>query len=220
MVSEFPKGKAVYTGLPMRKELFASNPRSPFPVNEQKYPLVYITGGGTGAVSLNDLVFPLLPILLKTHTVVHQVGETSLISAKRLHASLSKDIQARYIVESYIPLSTLCWVLRQAALVIARSGANTVTELAALGKAAVLVPLPWSGGHEQVKNAAWLASHGGAVVADQQTLTTQKLEHVLGDVWKNLSAMQSKADAFAPHVPRDGGGRVLKEIEHILHHRP
>lgn len=219
MLSEFPKGKAVYTGLPMRKELFAPSPHAPFVVNEEKYPLVYITGGGTGAVSLNALIFPLLATLLKTHTVVHQVGALSLPQAQRARASLPKALQARYIVESYISLPKLGWVFEHAVLVIGRSGANTVTELAALGKAAVLIPLPWSGGREQEKNAAWLSSQGGAVVADQKTLTAKTLERVLEDILGNLDVMQSKADAFAPHVLRDGAHRVSMEIEQILPHR-
>ena len=63
-------------------------------------------------------------------------------------------------------------------MVIGRSGANTTMELAALGRVALLIPLPWSAGNEQLLQAKWLAAHGGAVVLEQSALTPDvSLQH-------------------------------------------
>jgi UDP-N-acetylglucosamine--N-acetylmuramyl-(pentapeptide) pyrophosphoryl-undecaprenol N-acetylglucosamine transferase len=209
-LSHFPKGKAVYTGLPLRSGLFSPPKTSPFAFDTGHFPLIYVTGGGTGAQSLNRLLFPILPDLLKKYTIVHQVGDASLVEAQKIRSG-------RYIVASYFPLTTVSWIFAHAALVIGRSGANTVMELAALGKVALFVPLPWSGGGEQEANAQWLSRNGGAIVVSQHGLTPQLLEQKIDALWGNVTALQSRADAFAPRIARDGTTRFIAEIEHILH---
>jgi UDP-N-acetylglucosamine--N-acetylmuramyl-(pentapeptide) pyrophosphoryl-undecaprenol N-acetylglucosamine transferase len=194
----------------MREALFEPSKKSPYVLDIKKYPLLYITGGGTGAQSLNDLIFPIIPELLKKYSVIHQVGEVSLAAAQKIQSD-------RYIAVQYIPLPEVSWILAHSSLVISRSGANTITELAALGKVAVLVPLPWSGGGEQQKNAEWLGSHGGAVVANQQALSSEMLYTTIQDIWKNFTEFQQKASGFAPRIPRDGTKKFLNEIEKILH---
>ncbi|MCX6792244.1 MAG: UDP-N-acetylglucosamine--N-acetylmuramyl-(pentapeptide) pyrophosphoryl-undecaprenol N-acetylglucosamine transferase [Candidatus Gottesmanbacteria bacterium] len=215
-VGHFPEGKAVYTGLPMREELFTPPKKTPFPVDGEHYPMIYVTGGGTGARSLNRLLFPVLPSLLAHYTIIHQVGDTSLSEAQKIYAVLPNEYKDRYIVESYLSTPTLSWVLSHASLVLGRSGANTVMELAALGKAALFVPLPWSAGGEQQENAAWLVSHGGAVVLTQRTLTPQLLKREIEATWANITILQQRASAFAVKIPRDGTRRLLREIEHAL----
>jgi UDP-N-acetylglucosamine--N-acetylmuramyl-(pentapeptide) pyrophosphoryl-undecaprenol N-acetylglucosamine transferase len=215
-LTQLPKGKAVYTGLPMREGLFTPPKRAPIALDLKQYPLIYVTGGGTGAQSLNRLLFPILPALLRHHSIIHQVGDTSLTQAQTIRAALPSGYRDRYIVRSYIPTTTLSWVLSHAALVLGRSGANTVMELAAVAKVAVLVPLPWSAGREQQENAAWLARNGGAVVLKQPELTPQILENTIEATWANLKSFQQRADACASRIPRDGTKRFVREIEHIL----
>lgn len=89
-------------------------------------------------------------------------------------------------------------------------------ELAALGKVAILVPLPWSGGAEQQENARWLAQNGGAIVLAQRGLTPETLKNNIEVINKNLISLQARANAFALRIPRDGVDRLMTEIEHIL----
>ncbi len=216
-LSRFPKDKAVVTGLPMRKELFTPSPKAgPFTADLSHYPLIYVTGGGTGAQSLNRLLFPVLASLLAHYTIVHQVGDASFAEAEKIRTELPATCKDRYIVRLYIPVSELAWVLSRAVIVLGRSGANTVMELAALGKVAIFVPLPWSAGGEQQKNAAWLSSHGGAVDLAQHELTPRILENKIDEVQKNIAFFQQRASVFAAEVPRDGTQRFVREIEHLL----
>lgn len=215
-IAHFPKGKAVYTGLPMRSELFSPHQKSPFALDTKHFPLLYVTGGGTGAQSLNRLLFPILPDLLRRYSIIHQVGDISLAEAQKIRSVLPGEYKDRYIARSYIPLTTLSWGLSHATLVLGRSGANTVMELAALGKVAILVPLPWSGGGEQQKNAEWLAKNGAAVVVTQSQLTPNMLETSIEATYKNIASLQQKASLFAPNIPRDGTKRFVTEIEKIL----
>ena len=99
-LGSFPKEKSVYTGLPIRQELFTPPKQSPFPKEIDQYPLLYITGGGTGARSLNQLLFPVIPALLTTYSIIHQAGNASLPEAQKIHHD-------RYIAAPYFPLSTV-----------------------------------------------------------------------------------------------------------------
>ncbi len=63
--------------------------------------------------------------------------------------------------------------------VIGRAGAGTVAELATLGKPAILIPLPGTGGDEQTKNARLLADAGGAVLLPEHALTANHLEEIV-----------------------------------------
>jgi UDP-N-acetylglucosamine--N-acetylmuramyl-(pentapeptide) pyrophosphoryl-undecaprenol N-acetylglucosamine transferase len=212
----FPKGKVALTGLPMRSELFTPPKEAPFALDIGRYPLLYVTGGSTGAQSVNRIVYPLVPSLVRKYTIIHQVGDTSLSEAQKIRAVLADEYKDRYIVRPYIPIRELAWVLSHATLVVGRSGANTVMELAALGKVSLLVPLPWSGGGEQQQNADWLVQNGGAVVLTQNTLTPQLLKKEIEATRANMTGLQRRASALAVKIPRDGTRRMLHEIERML----
>lgn len=208
----FPSGKTVRTGLPIRKDIFVSPKKPAYAIDEKKYPLIYITGGSQGAKSLNDRLFPSIGHLLKTHTIIQQTGILSFAQASQLHSSLAPDARTRYIPEAHITGSNLSWILHHAWVVVGRSGANTTVELAALGKIAVLVPLPWSAANEQLLHAQWLARYGGAIVLPQDTLSKDTLDAALGRINKSYDEFQTRAARFSTHIPRDGAARLAAII--------
>lgn len=208
----FAKDKAVLTGLPMRSELFTSTREAPYSADEKKYPIVYITGGSTGAHSLNMLLFPIIAELVKKYTVIHQTGAYSMQTATTVHHGLPVSDRKRYVPCEFIPLHTLSWILKHAKFVIGRSGANTTMELAALGKVAILVPLPWSAGNEQLLQARWLSTHGGAVVVEQDAVRRNTLMHHILEIGTSYEALRRRAETFAKTIPRDGTARLAKEI--------
>ncbi len=180
-----PKGKTVVTGLPLRRGLFHPPASPSFPVPKSAGPILYITGGSTGAQSLNDVLFPLIRPLTEQYTIIHQTGEPSFEKASRMKESLGK-YRTRYIPVPYLDLPDLAWTYAHASVVIGRSGANTVAETAAWGKPALFIPLPWSAGSEQEANArAYAASSGKAVVLDQYEITAETVIGLLGDLIKH-----------------------------------
>jgi UDP-N-acetylglucosamine--N-acetylmuramyl-(pentapeptide) pyrophosphoryl-undecaprenol N-acetylglucosamine transferase len=70
-------------------------------------------------------------------------------------------------------------IYAMADLMLARAGAGTVAEIAYLGKAAILIPLPGAGGHEQHRNAEALSSVDGAVVIDQTEASPSTLRELI-----------------------------------------
>lgn len=195
------------TGIPFRRALFHAPARPSFTIDADR-PILYITGGSTGARSLNALVFPIVSDLVKTWTVVHQVGEADLEKAK--------SRSNRYVVAEYFDASDVSWIYRHAALVIGRAGANTTAEAAALGVPAIFIPLPWSAGGEQTKNAQRLEREGVAIVLAQHALTADKLLSSVRTMMGSITAYRKRAQLVARTYPRDAASVVVWEVERVI----
>lgn len=204
----------VVTGLPLRASLFDTT-LAPI-VIEQNAPILYVTGGTTGAQSLNQLLFPILPTLVRSFTVVHQTGSLDIDQAVKLKDSLPLDVVSHYYPFAYLQDAQAAWTMQHAELVVGRSGANTVYEVGALGKIALFLPLPWSGGGEQEKNAHYLVSQGSALVVDQKKISAEALLHEIESMWTKRVEYQAHAATLAPTFPRDGATRLVDEVVSLL----
>lgn len=212
----FPAGKGVYTGLPIRSELFekiTSSNGLDFP---KDLPVIYITGGSTGAVTLNAMVFSLISVLTQHYTVVHQTGFASIDHAKKIKEMLSIEQQKHYIISDYYPIHTLSWILHHAEIIMGRSGANTVMEVAALGKMALFVPLPWSAGGEQEKNAQWLVKNGTSKIFHQEHDDPKRIPDIIADMILNRQRYLQAASRVSTLLPHHAAKRLISELAAIL----
>ena len=171
-------GSVAVTGNPIRSWLRrgdVTKARSIFDLQGQ-LPLLYITGGAQGALAINDVVAEALDQLLDMVEVVHQTGPArfnrSYKELTKRRASLPASRAARYHLTESIA-DELAHLYAAADIVLGRSGAGTVAELAALGKPSILVPLP--GATEQRENARSLEAASAAIVVDQLELTPARL---------------------------------------------
>lgn len=210
----FPAKKTVLTGLPLRQELFKAQTTRAYR-DDQRYPLLYITGGSTGAVSMNELLFPIIPDLLDRFTIIHQTGKQSHAKAEKVRMMLSGQKRDRYAIKEFIDVNELGELLRKARLVIARSGANTVTELALFQKRALLIPLPWSAKGEQLKNAQWLATLGLVRIIDQTRAASGAVLSEIDDLLSQPSVTGQKKI----EVIEDGAKRMVHEVDVVLKHK-
>lgn len=203
-------------GIPMRSALFHPPGQPSFPI-DSKLPLIYITGGSTGAQSLNAFVYPNIGELIRHNCVIHQVGIPGLEAALRVKEALTKTMRSRYIIASYLDTGDLSWVYHNAVLLIGRAGANTVAEVAALGLPALFIPLPWAAGNEQSLNAARLEKSGTAVVVNQHALTPPSfLTHVI-ELMQHLDSYRSSAKRVALVYPRSAAGLIVDEVARCIH---
>jgi UDP-N-acetylglucosamine--N-acetylmuramyl-(pentapeptide) pyrophosphoryl-undecaprenol N-acetylglucosamine transferase len=171
---QFSKQKVVVTGLPIRASIFHP-PQTPTVVFPKGKPIIYITGGATGAQSVNELLYPIIGKLVTRFVVVHQVGRSWISKAKKVRLGLRGDKRGRYIVCPYMDENNHAWFLQHAALFVGRSGANTVAEVGVVGIPALFLPLPWSAGNEQYFNAKVLEDAHKAKILDQKLMTPQLL---------------------------------------------
>ncbi len=216
LVSRFSKNtKVVYTGLPLRSGLTQKVSRPEF-LPDSDVPVLYISGGSTGSVSINNLIFSVLSDLVQNFIVVHQTGSLSLSKAQRLKASLAPAQMLHYFPVRFLDMPDYSWILQNAKLVIGRSGANSVFEFARLAKVAILIPLPWAGEGEQQANAEYFAAHAGGVVLAQQGLSGQKLLETITDVLARYNELVARSRQFAKKKLPDASGRVVDTLESFV----
>lgn len=215
VLAGIPKEKGVMTGLPIRNEILSVQ-RLKSGKKIAGMPTIYITGGSTGAASLNSQIFLLIPTLVKKFHIIHQTGRITNADAMAIHKELPEDMQSRYDVYDYVSPDTLVDILKTATFVIARSGANTTIELATVGIPAILVPLPWSGGGEQEKNARWLEKSGSSRVLLQKDLTSETLLSEIQEMVSDIQTYQTHADEFAVTMPRNGAARFVDEVHALV----
>ncbi|OGF99280.1 hypothetical protein A2Y99_01185, partial [Candidatus Gottesmanbacteria bacterium RBG_13_37_7] len=164
-----PKGvKTIVTGLPVRKSFFYPKKNDLLDFGNKRLPLIYITGGSTGSQSINSIVSMIMNQLTEKYRVLHQCGSAdSDRDYKVLHFRrnlLPEKNKFNYLVVKHINIDLIGIILQNSNLVISRSGANTVAEIALTGVPAILIPLPWSANQEQEYNARMLAVAGLAKI--------------------------------------------------------
>lgn len=195
---QFSKEKVVVTGLPIRKALFSPPKRPSFTVPAGE--ILYITGGSTGAVSMNDLLFELIPKLTTRYVVIHQTGKPSLGKAMAIRNS-------RYIIKDFFEADDISWILHRANLVVGRTGANTTMEVAMVGKPMICIPLPWSAAGEQLSNARWLTKLGLGMILMQNDFDPNRFLRLV---------RTQKTKQKSLNVPLDGSERMTRVINGIL----
>ena len=215
-VSHLParaRRRAVVTGNPIRPELLAGDPRrgvTQYGTAAQP-PLVLVTGGATGAVQVNDLVARILPDVLPYCHMLHQSGEFGFAQARDAAMGLPEPLRSRYRVVEYIH-DELPDVLAAADVVIGRSGASTVAELTALGKACILIPLVPTGGDEQRRTARHLASLGAVRMLTGADATPERLRDELLALLKDPQERKVLAGQAREHGCPDAAARVAAEV--------
>ncbi len=218
---KFPKEKVVLTGNPIREEIFTNPTEQRIKISEEKLPLIYITGGSLGAHAINRLVAKVLPELLEKYRIIHQCGDSKTFNdyenLRAIEAGLSPRIRDRYFLTTYVGSADIGWVFNHADLVVSRAGANIITELAALGIPAILIPLPWAGQGEQEKNARYLAEAGTAIVLTQEGLTGIDLLSKIDEMIGNLNRYKINGEKTKKLVDRMATQKIIDIILEVYH---
>ncbi|MCO5996195.1 UDP-N-acetylglucosamine--N-acetylmuramyl-(pentapeptide) pyrophosphoryl-undecaprenol N-acetylglucosamine transferase [Actinoallomurus rhizosphaericola] len=221
LLPEKTRANAVVTGNPVRPEVLQGRPeKAVHALNLHGFdphrPTVYVTGGAQGSQQINTLVAGILPWLLSRANVIHQCGPDNLAGLRQHTASLPQELAARYLLTDYVG-PELPDVLALADVVISRSGAGTIAELTALGKAAVFIPLASAAGDEQAHNARHLQDTGAAVAllgeATPQTLGAA-VDPLLSDPARRVAMAERARAAGRP----DAADRLVDVLLSVVAH--
>lgn len=213
-VSYFNVQKTVLTGNPLREELFED---IDVPAFHAKLPIIYITGGSTGAHAINLLVMEIIPDLVSEFFVVHQAGSQDSNDIEKLLAlkeKLPEQHRKNYIVEKFYTPQEVSYLLKNSSLVVSRSGINTVLELMALGSMAILIPLPYGQQNEQRENAKLYASTGLGEYMEQDTITASALLLKMRAMIKEQKKYRDNAKNAAQYVHKDAVNKIIQQIYH------
>ena len=128
---------------------------------------------------------------------------------------MAKKYKARFRLGKYLNAAKMGTLLQRADLVVSRAGANIVSELAALGKPALLIPLPFAHRKEQEKNAQLLYSVGIARILSQKELSSQKLIEEIDLMIRRKDFFVQKAELAKKLVPENAAEKIIQVIEEI-----
>lgn len=186
------RDKIVVTGNPVRPNVLAAA-REPYPDFADGRFRLLVTGGSQGARVMADVVpaaLAALPSDMRHHIeLVQQTREEDISRVQEVYARA--DMKAE-IAPFFADLPRR---IANAHLVIARSGASTVTELAVIGRPSILVPLPHALDQDQTANAALLAQSGSAEVVRQESFTPAFLSARIAELMAAPSKLQARARA-------------------------
>ncbi len=185
------------TGNPLRQAVLAAA-GAPYEAPAPDGPLrLVVLGGSLGAAILSETVpravVALPPELRMRLKVTQQTREESLNTARKLYADAGVEAVCSPFFRDVASL------LRDAHLVVARAGASTVSELAAVGRPSILVPLKIAMDDHQTHNAAALAEAGAADVVQEHELTQEGLTALLARRLADGPDLARRAAAAAQH---------------------
>lgn len=196
-INFFPKNKCVITGNPVMTQIAEIKPRKQI----GDPPVIFVMGGSRGSLVVNELIEEILPKLLNIYSVIHLTGHLGYENALLFKRKLSKDFQARYEVYPRIDPLQIDGVYKRADIVIARAGANTVSEIMVVKIPSILIPIPWTYKDEQTSNAKLAVEFGVAKILPQGMATPSKLFELLQETRKNWKEIIEKVkDKKEPDV--------------------
>ena len=221
IVAKFVSGAAVHfeetakyfrnaevTGVPVRQAFFEipSKRRLPHPssahfAEEGGYrPTVLVFGGSQGAHAINEAMIRCLPVLQQEAPgihIIHQTGERDYNDALAAYQKLGESATraAGFTFEVFRFIEDMPAAFARADLLVCRSGASTVAEIAAAGKPAVFVPFPRAADDHQRVNAEALAKHGAAVVVEESKLEGVWLAETIATLLQDSRRLQQMSQA-------------------------
>jgi len=203
----FPAGRVVVTGNPVRS--FATSPAARRA--DQSF-CVLVFGGSQGAQSINAAMYAAAPSLaarFETFRLIHQTGRGLADDARERYARAGVRAEVHEFIED------MGAAYAAADLVVCRSGATTLAELAAVGKAAILVPYPKAADDHQRANAEVFVAAGAARMVLDADLTADRLAREVAEVVAaadTRTAMESAARALARPDAADRVVALCREL--------
>jgi UDP-N-acetylglucosamine--N-acetylmuramyl-(pentapeptide) pyrophosphoryl-undecaprenol N-acetylglucosamine transferase len=198
-------GKATHTGNPVRAAVVAAA-ATPYPQPDAAPLRLLVFGGSQGARVMSEVVPPAME-----HLDASLRARLALVQQAR-----EEDVER--VRDAYVRLGVAAEVapffadlparMAAAHLVISRSGASTVAELAAIGRPAILVPLPHALDQDQLANAHVLGAAGAAIVMPQPEFTPERLA-------QEIAALTEAREQLTPMAARARSVGVLDAAERL-----
>ena len=205
----FPRTGFV-AGNPVRPEFFDASKKE---TNDQpRAARVLIVGGSQGAHAINVAMVEAAARLAATDrplAITHQTGDRDLdlVRTAYAHAGLPARVEA-FIFE-------IDGEMKAADVVVCRSGATTLAEVAAAGRPAILVPLPTATDDHQRKNAEAFGQSGAALVIDQRDLTGERLATDIAALVADASRRRHMSEAARALARPDAAERIADRVEEL-----
>lgn len=195
--------KYIYTGTPIRKDFLSEVAFT------KKMPILLITGGSQGAHAINETIANILPKLIKSYEIYHLCGQKDFLKLKQKFNLINYHLAP---FDSRIDI-----LMRKADLIISRAGANTLNELSALKKAAILIPYPFASRGHQLANAKIYASSRAAEMIEEKNLTgdilLDMIERLMNNEARRRVLIENIGEYYKPNASEEIIKQIMKEIK-------
>lgn len=205
--------KIVITGNPVRPAVLEAAQTAYEPSSGAEPFRLLVFGGSQGAQFFSDAIPGAIALLAP-----EQRGRLTVTQQARAEdAGRVKAAYAQFGIEAEVsPFFTdMARRIGTAHLVISRSGASTVSEVAVIGRPALFVPYPHALDHDQAANAAALAAAGGAEVHPQSTLTKERIAELIGGLMNDPERLKRMA-AASRAAGRPDAARLLADLTEVI----
>jgi UDP-N-acetylglucosamine--N-acetylmuramyl-(pentapeptide) pyrophosphoryl-undecaprenol N-acetylglucosamine transferase len=203
----FPPGRTEITGLPVRAEFFQIPAKS-----SSGTFTILITGGSQGSRTLNEAARASWALFAKANLPVRFIHQTGLPTFEQIHREFTSTGLTGE-VSAFI--QDMPAAFAEADLIICRSGAGAVAELAAAGKPSVLVPFPFAADDHQLRNAEAFQKAGAAVLFLDREWTGETLFQTVRNFLQapdRLAEMGANARKLAHAGAAQRAAEILEEI--------
>jgi UDP-N-acetylglucosamine--N-acetylmuramyl-(pentapeptide) pyrophosphoryl-undecaprenol N-acetylglucosamine transferase len=201
--------KGTVTGNPVRKEFFdVARDQSDDPNTS-----ILIFGGSQGARAINNAMIDALQKLNGTRESMRLVHQTGEVDFDRVRTAYIENGWETADVRPYI--SDMVTEFRKADILICRAGATTCAEIAAAGKAAIMIPLPTAADDHQRKNAEAMQNAGAVKMLLQDESLSQRLADTLTDLSKSPEKVVAMENAARKLARADAAEATVDIIEEL-----
>jgi UDP-N-acetylglucosamine--N-acetylmuramyl-(pentapeptide) pyrophosphoryl-undecaprenol N-acetylglucosamine transferase len=180
--------RAEVTGVPVRQAFFEIARRTP----SQENPSVLVFGGSQGAHAINQAAMESVVALqarVPGIRIVHQTGERDYNDAQAAYAAVSGSVEAFRFIDD------MPGHFARADLLVCRSGASTVAEVAAAGKPAIFVPFPRAADDHQKRNAEAFERAGAALLLEESNLNRETLVEAISSLLSSPARLEQMGEA-------------------------
>jgi UDP-N-acetylglucosamine--N-acetylmuramyl-(pentapeptide) pyrophosphoryl-undecaprenol N-acetylglucosamine transferase len=203
----FSAGKVVVVGNPVRASLVGIAQKNYVPGEPLR---ILVMGGSQGAVAINDAVIEALPAIKALGTEVELVHQTGKRDYQRVFTAY-EEAGVKAQVQPFI--DDMAEIYKTSHLVVTRSGASSIAELALCGLPSILIPFPYAADNHQEANARILSECGAAMLVLQNELTGTRLIEVIKDFIRHPEKLQTMSERALTQAKPDAVATIVDNIE-------
>ncbi len=205
-IKDFPKDKTIYTGNPRSEQIKDVKKISKTSLGFNKdLPLVIIVMGSLGSLTMTKRLKEIMPLFKnKSYQVL-------LITGKNYYDDY-KDIKLSKNVKIVPFLDNLIGYMKDASLIVTRSGASTIAEITSIGLPAIMVPSPYVTNNHQYINAKSLENDGACLILKEEDFNKDNLISLVDKLINNKDKLNSMHEALLKRSVTDSATRIYEEI--------
>ncbi len=211
-IKDYKAKKVVWTGNPVRQELFSGDieqGRAMFNL-EAELPTLLVIGGSLGSEIINKTVFSSVPELIKTMQIIHITGKGQVIEwvdKEKFGTNVTRYHSQEYLYDELVHAYAV------ADLVVCRAGMSTMTELSALNKPMVVIPIP---DNQQEENAQFFDSKNAIILLEQKSLTEDQFITIVQGLFNNPNSLARLKNNLKSVMLPDANIRYSQLIKELL----